>query len=156
MPDLERVAVVEWLKNLRPEAVSLEWPPAVRPNEAEGSVSVQLQALGEALDRFEKADPQALVRALQANPLRDDLTAVLAQLGAARMLRLMHWLAETGMPDVHTVIGALVQADSPAANALRAAIDAVTRRALVRRMFAPERISALETACETLEETDWP
>ena len=39
MPDLKRVAVVEWLKNLRPEAVSLEWPPAVRPNEAEGSVA---------------------------------------------------------------------------------------------------------------------
>ena len=70
------------------------------------------------------------------------------------MLRLMHWLAETGMPDVRTVMTALVQADSPAANALRAAIDAVTRRALIRRMFAPERISALEAACETLRETD--
>ena len=66
----------------------------------------------------------------------------------------MHWLAETGMPEVHTVIGALVQADTPAANALRAAADAVTRRALIRRMFAPERISALEAACETLKELD--
>ena len=154
MPDLERVAVVEWLKNLRPEAVSLEWPPGVRPNEAEGSVSAQLQALGEALDRFEGSDLQALAMALQANPLRDDLTAVLAQLGAARMLRLMHWLAETGMPDVHTVIGALVQADSPAASALRAAVDAVTRRALLRRMIAPERVSALEAVCESLKELD--
>ena len=154
MPDLERVAVVEWLKELRPEAVSLEWPPAIRPNETERGVSVQLQALGAALDRFEKSDLQALARALQANPLRDDLTAVLAQLGAARMLRVMHWLAETGMPEVHTVMGALVQADSPGSNALRAAVDAVTRGALIRRMFAPERVSALEAACETLKKTE--
>jgi hypothetical protein len=154
MPNLERDAVVGWLRELRPETVFVEWPPAVRPIETESSVSSQLTALGETLDQFDQSDLQALARSLQTNPLRDDLTAVLAQLGAARMLRLMHWMAETGMPEVHTVIGALVQADTPAANALRAAADGVTRRALIRRMFAPERISALEAACETLMELD--
>ena len=154
MPDLERVAVTTWLRELRPEAAGVEWPPAIRPIEADGGVQTQLEGLGKALDLIEEADLQALARALQANPLRDDFTEVLAQLGAARMLRLMHWLAETGMPDVHTVIDALVQANSTAASALRAAVDAVTRRALVRRMFAPERISALEAACRTLKETD--
>ena len=56
MPNLERDAVVGWLKELRPETVFVEWPPAVRPIETEGGVSSQLTALGEALDQFDESD----------------------------------------------------------------------------------------------------
>ena len=53
MPILERDAVVGWLRELRPETVFVEWPPAVRPIETEVGVSSQLTALGEALDQFD-------------------------------------------------------------------------------------------------------
>jgi len=152
MPNLERTAVTTWLTELRPDMASVEWPTAVRPVEEVQAVAAQLSTLGETFDRLAQEDLQVLAQALRENPLRDDLTAVLAQLGAARVLRVMHWLAETGMPDVHNVMGALMQANSRPARTLRATIDAVTHRALVRRMFAPERITAVEAACETLKE----
>jgi hypothetical protein len=76
----------------------------------------------------------------------------MAQLGAARTLRLLHWLAEVDLPDCHDVITALTDGNEPEAQALRATISVVTRAAIVRRMFAPERFAALEHACMTVKE----
>ena len=72
----------------------------------------------------------------------------MAQLGAARLMRLLHWLAEIDLPGCNAVISALVGGDDATGHALRAAIAAVTRRALLRRIFAPDRIAALQAACE--------
>jgi len=149
MPNLEQNAVTAWLTELRPDAASSEWPPAIRPVESEVPLPEHLVALGNAFDDLVTADPRALRDALCRSPLRDDVRAVLAQLGAARTLRLLHWLAEVELPDCHAVIAALVEEDGPEARAIRAAVAAVTQKATIRRIFAPERIAALANACNT-------
>jgi len=45
-----------------------------------------------------------------------------------------------------------VEEDGPEARSIRAAVAAVTQKARVRRIFAPERIAALAIACNTLKE----
>ena len=152
MPNLEQTAVTAWLTELRPDAALSEWPPAIRPVETQAALPERLIALGAALDDLAKADPRALTDALCRGPLRDAMRAVLAQLGAARTLRMLHWLAEADLPDCHAVIAALVEADGPEARSIRAAVAAVTQKATVRRIFAPERIAALAIACNTLKE----
>jgi hypothetical protein len=149
MPNLEQYAVTEWLTALRPAAATGEWPPPIRAIEAEADNSERLQTLGSILDQLPQGELQILSGAMTKAPLRDDLRAVVAQLGAARLMRLLHWLAEIDLPDCHAAISALVGGDDGNGAALRATIVAVTRRALLRRIFAPDRIAALHAACET-------
>ena len=153
MPNLEQHPVTEWLTELRP-AASREWPPAVRAVETESDNPERLKAFGSLLDQLAKGDLQDLSAALREAPLRDDLRALMAQLGAARLMRLLHWLAEIDLPDCDAVISTLVGGDDPNGHALRAAIAAVTRRALLRRIFAPDRAAALHAACEAALERD--
>ena len=147
MPNLEQHTVTEWLTELRP-AASREWPPPVRAVETEADNPERLKAFGSLLDQLAKGDLQDFSAALREAPLRDDLRAILAQLGAARLMRLLHWFAEIDLPSCDAVISTLVGGDDANGRALRAAIAAVTRRALLRRIFAPDRIAALRTACE--------
>jgi hypothetical protein len=148
MPNLEQQAVTEWLTELRP-AASREWPPRVRAVETESDDPERLQAFGSLLDQLAERDLQEFSAVLREAPLRDELRAVMAQLGAARLMRLLHWLAEIDLPGCDSMISALVGGDDATGHALRAAIAAVTRRALRRRIFAPDRIAALHAACET-------
>ncbi len=152
MPNLEQLAVTAWLMDFRLNSPAQGWPPAVRPIETKPPVSAQLTSLGVALDAIAQKDLQTLAARLLDNPLRDDLMCVMAQLGAARALRLLHWMAEVELPECHRVISALMQNEGADAKSLRAAVDAVTRQATVNRMFAPARITALELACNTLKE----
>ena len=153
MPDLEQAAVTEWLTALRPAAAN-EWPPAIRAIETEADNAERLQALGSILDEIPQGELPDLSTALREGPLRDDLRAVMAQLGAARLMRLLRWLAEIDSPACLAVISALVGGDDATGDALRAAIAAVTRPALLRRIFASDRIAALHGACETALEGD--
>jgi hypothetical protein len=149
MPNLEQHAVTEWLTALRPAATANEWPPAIRAIETQSDNSERLQRLGSIFDELIPEELRHLSTALKEVPLRDDLRAVMAQLGAARLMRLLHWLAEIDLPGCPTVISALAGGDDATGHALRAAIAAVTQRALLRRIFAPDRIAALQAACET-------
>ena len=125
-----------------------ERPPPIRAVETEADNPERLQALGSILDQFPQNELEILSTTLREAPLRDDLHAVMAQLGAARIMRLLDWLAEIDLPGCDAVISALVSGDDTTGHALRAAIAAVTRRALLRRIFAPDRIAALDAACE--------
>jgi hypothetical protein len=147
MPNLEQHAVLEWLAALRPAALT-EWPPAIRAIETEADNDERLQALGSILDDLVSGELQDLSIALREASLRDDLRAVMAQLGAARLMLLLHWMAEIDLPDCPTVTATLVGGDDGSGEALRAAIAAVTRRAMLRRIFAPGRIAALHDACQ--------
>ena len=151
MPNLEQQAVTGWLAELRPDDHTT-WPPAIRPIEATGRAPDQLVALGAALDALVPTDLRRLRDALHDDRLLTELRSALAQFGAARTLRLLHWLAEVDLPDCHDVIATLTQGQDAGAQALRATIEAVTRRAMVRRMFAPDRIAALERACAAVKE----
>jgi hypothetical protein len=147
MPDLEHRAVTDWLTELRPAVAGQEWPPAVRPLEMEVGHPEELVALGRALDDLGEDHIAELARALRVSPFRDDVRVVLAQLGAARLLRILHWLPEQGIPDCNLVIAALIEGVSPEACALRAGLAALSRRAILRRIFDPERIALLTAAC---------
>ena len=149
MPNLEQHAVTEWLTAVRPASAASEWPPPIRTIETEADNPERLQRFGSILDQLARGELEILATALREAPLRDDLGAVMAQLGAARLMRFLHWLAEIDLPDCPTVISALVGGDDAAGHALRGAVAAVTRRALLRRIFAPDRIAALHAACET-------
>jgi hypothetical protein len=147
MLDLERGAVTRWLAELWPGADGATWPPAIRPIEADADTPELAIALGRVLDEVGEGNLVTLDAALRAAPLRDDLGNVLAQLGAARVLRLLHWLSESDLPHCDAVIRGLLSGDNASGRSLRATVSAVTRRATLRRMFAPERIAALEAAC---------
>jgi hypothetical protein len=145
MPDLEQQTVTEWLTGFCREAAARDWPPAIRPIEIEASQ--QLAALGTALDQAAERDLPDLSAALHQAPLGDDLHTILAQLGTARLLRLLHWLSETDTPECHAVVTALVAGEDASGRALRAALNAAIRHTVLHRMFAPERVAALEDAC---------
>jgi hypothetical protein len=154
LPDLEQAAVTRWLTELRPHVDAITWPPSIRSLEATGDTPQLAITLGQVLDQVGQSDLTLLANALRASPLRDDLSAVLAQLGAARVLRLLHWLSESDVPHCDAVIRGLLSGETESGRSLRAAVSAVTRRATLRRIFAPERIAALEEVCtRKLEET---
>ena len=153
MPNLEQHAVAAWITEVRPGPAGSEWPPAIRALEVGPEMPEQLQALGTAFDHAAQRDLEALAKSLRNPPLRDDLGAVMAQLGAARVLRILHWLSEADMPECHDIIAGLLKGDDRAAQALRATVAAVTRRATLARIFAPDRIAALAAACHvTIQE----
>ena len=147
MPDLEQEAVTDWLTGLRHDADAMTWPPAIRPLETEEDAPLLATALGRVLDDISQHDLAILADALHAPPLREDFKIVLAQLGAARVLRLLHWLSESDIPYCDAVIRGLLSGDDASGRALRATVGAVTRRATLRRIFAAERIATLEDIC---------
>jgi hypothetical protein len=149
MPNLEQYAVTEWLTALRPAAAASEWPPPIRAVETQADNPGRLQALGSIFDEIAPEELRDFSTALREGPLRDDLRAVMAQLGAARLMRLLHWLAEIDLPDCPAAISMLAGGHDATGDALRAAVAAVTRRTLLRRILAPDRIAALHAACET-------
>jgi hypothetical protein len=151
MPNFEQRAVTDWLGELRPDDQA-SWPPAIRPIEMVGQSPERLVALGQALDQLAPTDLPSLRAALSDDCLVAELRSVMAQLGAARTLRLLHWLAEMDVPNCAEIIASLTQGQDAGARALRAMIEAVTRAAMVRRMFAPDRVAALEHACLTIKE----
>src|SRR5260370_31268651 len=111
MPNLEQYAVSEWLTSLSAAGATGEWPPPIRAIETEADNSERLQALGSIFDELIPEELRHLSTALREAPLRNDLRAVMAQLGAARLMRLLHWLAEIDLPDCPTVISTFVGGD---------------------------------------------
>ena len=89
MPNLEQHAVTEWLTALRPAGTANEWPPPIRAIETEADNPERLQTLGSILDQLARRELEILSTTLREAPFRDDLHAVMAQLGAARLMRLL-------------------------------------------------------------------
>ena len=149
MLDLDRDAVTRWLTEWQPKGARPGCDP-IRPIEDAPEVHPSLVALGGALDAARERDAAALAGQLCGDPLRDDLRGVLAQLGVARLLRLLDWLTESAAPDRRRVLEALLAADPPGAGqALRTAIEDCNRQALLGRIFSQERLDALLAACRT-------
>ncbi|HME25222.1 MAG TPA: hypothetical protein VKI44_28495 [Acetobacteraceae bacterium] len=121
------------------------WPPPIRP--IEQTEADRLAGLGQSLHAAIAAGADALRHALCTGPLRGDFRSVLAQLGAARLLRVLHWLGEE-LTD-HEPALALIADDCPDAAALRAAIDNLVRQATLARLLDRSRIDALVAAVAT-------
>jgi hypothetical protein len=146
MPDLSQTAAQEWLRRI--DTPGEGWPPAVRPVEDQGDAPELWAELGRLLDQLAAASPECLSKALRAPAIADPLRAVLAQAGAARVFRFVHWVGEAAGGDSYAVLSVLTEGDSPEATALRATIAGFGRRAVLRRIFAPERVAALHAATE--------
>jgi hypothetical protein len=146
MPNWEQESASCWLEDIRP--MPAEWPPTIRPIETAGDVPRLLEQIGEVLDEICEADRESLAAALRSTSLQQQFRVVLAQLGAARVLRLIHWMAEQDLPDTHLIISGLTAGDTAEARALHATITIATSRISLRRAFAPERIAALHEAAD--------
>lgn len=151
MPDLDEQGATAWLRSWQP-APAPDWPPAIRPIEQAPGVAERLASLGALLDEAAAADPAALCGRLADTSTTDRLRTVIAQLGAARMLRLLHWLPEAGLPESEGVLRALLHDAGPEGAAMRRAVEAFRRRVVLHRVFAPERLATLEAAAETLQQ----
>lgn len=149
MPDLSAAATHTWFGILTPSRSEAEWPPPFRPLEAQGDALALFGDLGRLLDQLARHSPAALSAALRKLPLLEELQAVLAQAGAARVFRFLHWLDERQLPDSHLVVASLIEGSSPDAAALRATVTGLTRQQLFGRLFAPDRIAVLQAATET-------
>ncbi len=149
MPDLSAEAVNTWLNHTDPNPIS-ELPDALRRAELEPSVETALVALGIALDDAEARGPRHLSKRLQTDPARTTFQSVLAQLGSARLLRLLDWLSEPGKSARHSLLTALFTPDaSDASQAVQSSIQFLNRRSLIDRMTGSERMDTLVT-CTSL------
>ncbi len=152
MPNLDQADVTAWLAGWR--AGEDAWLPAVRAVECAADAPGRLAALGKSLDQAHGANLGLLSKRLRSEPTLNSLRAVLAQLGAARALRLLHWISEADLPEGGALLAGLLQADDEAGAALRTAVEGLRRKLVLARIFAPERLAALQAACtETLKET---
>ena len=149
MLDLRTHAVTDWLHLVRPVDAAGDWPPPVRSIETTPGAEALIIGLGDMLERQAQYGAPTLAAKLQHRELAPDLQDLFAQLGAARPLRILHWLNERDIPNSFAIIATLVSGDTPSARALSATIAAVTRRATLNRLFAPERLAELQIATET-------
>jgi hypothetical protein len=148
MPDLSKTATQAWLRRIDANEAAATWPPAFRTIEDQNDAPEHWEALGRILDQFGGANPDALDKALRTPRLANTLRTVLAQVGTARVFRFIHWLGEQKVPDSYGVLASLTEGDGPEATALRATVVGFNRRATLNRIFAPERIAALQAATE--------
>jgi hypothetical protein len=154
MPDLGENAVAEWLADVDPAREPDAWPPALRALETESDAPGLFEDLGRVLEQFEPDEMEALVKMLLLPSVVADLRAALAQAGAGRVFRILHWLGERDVAEPHSVVAALTEGSTQEARALRATISAFTQRCLLTRIFAPDRLAALHAATDTaLKET---
>jgi hypothetical protein len=148
MPNLSKSTVTTWLKEQEPTIATL-WAGAIRPVEDDPDVRAALTELGEALDASLNRDAIQLSGRLREAPVQDGLRRVLAQLGPARQLRILHWLSFAGLPQAGEVLGGLLQDDpSGAGQMVRASIQELNRQELLARIFSRGRLQVLLAACQ--------
>ena len=125
-------------------------PPGRPPPHAEHETALRDAAarLDAALGGTQIRDPALLSSVLRGDPVRDDLRAILARLDPERVLPLLHRLAAPDLPERREVLDGLLAGDpSGSGQALRATLQALHRRALLARIFHPDRVQALRRAC---------
>ena len=147
MLDLTEATVAAWLAPIRPPARQNSWPPAIRSIERAPAVERLLEALAAALSEIAEQDPACLQAALAADPLRRDLQTVVAQLGAARLLRIADWITAT-QPAADQILTQLSRGQTSDARTIRSSMRALTARATLTRMFSLDRVTDLQSCAE--------
>ena len=148
MPDLEISSVLTWFRHEEPDRLDVLERP-VTATAAQPEVEQALVRLGQALDEAAAKDLTGLAVQLRTARLRDDLRAVMGQLGFPRTLRLLDWLLQAGLPDSDAVLAAVLDPDpSGIGQYLQAALVGAARPALLERIYAPDRLATLMAACE--------
>ena len=142
MPDLSHHSTLAWLRARDPGAAALARPG---PADADAAALKAVLRLGTLLDRAAEADAVALAEALCRPETAAAMRRVLPQLGVARRLRLLEWFAGSGgLPHGRVLVAAL--GDGPDGAFQRAELAALERRAVLERLFAPERVAEVRAA----------
>ncbi|BFL66190.1 type IVB secretion system protein IcmW [Roseomonas mucosa] len=147
MPDLERDGVLEWVRRAEP-AVAAMVAGLILPVEDDPAVLPLLTAFGQHLDK-DAGGGGSLAGLFTDEGLH--LREAMAQLGVARLLRLLAWFDEAPVGRFHPWPEALLRDETTEAGAcLRAMLAALHRQTLLERLFAPARLQLL---AEVLGET---
>ena len=146
MPNLDTVAALDWLRALHPDHAPPDWPPPIRAIEEPADHARVLVEFGEDLDRLASRAEGKLPTLLADPATMEELRTLLCQMGAARLLTLIHFLTENAEPGSTPLPVILSRAKTAEALALRSALTALSRRFTLHRMFSPERLSALRAA----------
>jgi hypothetical protein len=146
MPPLDASSAIAWLRLTEPALAAIA--PPVRVVEQTAEVERALDDLGTALDAALSERSSALSALLRDPSVARRLAVLLDALGQARRYRLLAWLAEPTLPDHHAVLAAILRTAEHGPR-LRNAMSGANRAALLSRIFSPERIAALLTACKT-------
>ena len=150
MPNLERQAVMDWISVCEP-AVSHTCITLIRALEDAPDNRAALVALGDALDHH-AATGAGLAGLLQSGEPLQDLQAVMTQLGPARLLRLLHWIAQEDKPDRSEILRMLLGGTDATATSLRATVHALHRMTLLSRIFDETRLEVLLVASKAARE----
>ena len=143
MPDLERSNVLEWLQRIEPRFAGTG-APVFRPLEDASEIRALLSDLGQALDAASAEQIGGGIGEDEGATARE----VLAQLGVARLLRLVEWLDGATGDAAGDVQALLLRSDTTEAGRfIRTVLDALHRQDLLGRIFAPDRLQALLAAC---------
>lgn len=150
MPELDRTPVLDWVHACQPGLLAWTAEP-VRAIEDDEDVRLTLVELGRSLDA-PAFEGDGLVAAMSGTDAPRDLRTVLLQIGPARLLRLVCWLAAEGSPERTRVLHLLFDGTHPDAAALRSALDVLNKRELLARIFSEERLRQLLAATKTATE----
>ncbi|MDN3563087.1 hypothetical protein ACFQY5_39890 [Paeniroseomonas aquatica] len=149
MPSLSLPDVTAWVRAVEPsEADRLCRPAAV---DADPESLALLQEFGLALDT---AAGEHLDTAFEAVPSLALLRKALEQIGPARRVRLIDWIA-VSLPRGEALIAALL-GDEQDSGFLRAEMVALHRRAVLARIFGADRVKQLLEACRSANSEEIP
>ena len=137
MPDLARSSVLTWLAVQETDKPDLLKNP-VMAVEAHAEVDTALTR-----------DSAGLADSLRTGATGADLRTVMGQLGVPRILCLIDWIMQGGLPEASLVLGAVLAPD-PDGNGqfIQAMLSDCVRPPLLERLYAPDRLSALLAACQ--------
>ena len=149
MLDFSEADVAAWFTPIRPPTRQNNWPPAIRAIERGPCVELLLHELGGVLSELGTQDPSILAKALMDDPVQQELQTVMAQLGAARLLRLVDWFSAV-LPGAPQLLAQLSQGRTANAQAINSSLRALTARDTLTRMFSPDRVAALQSCTEAV------
>ncbi len=144
MPDLRADTTATWLGTNGSQDIArfLRRQPDDEPPELARAV----EDFGQALDTSVARGVEQLDHALH-DGMAADLSQVLAHLSGERRLCVLHWLTGVGFEQPHEIINLLTNPAEPSGHALLRWITALLRREQLDRLFSPERLNTLQTAC---------
>jgi hypothetical protein len=143
MPKIVATQIGCWL-DPSPLDLMNDLADAVRLAESDPTIESAVVALGVAIDAAASPDPRGFARCFQTDPARTLFPSVLAQLGSARLVRMLLWLTEPEKPNRRAILDALfAQETGDASDAIRRATRFASRHALLTRITAEIRLRSL-------------
>lgn len=145
--------VADWLASIQPGRQAGDWPPVTRPIEHDVDIALSVDGLVAAIATF-VGDDAHFDELLSDVTVIDDFRRMLAQVGSARLIRIVSDLTDRLQPGrVAGVLDTLRDPRTPEGRAIEAVLDANARITLRGRLVAQERLDTLRHALDQPKET---